>query len=165
MYFGQRFFLQNLVAIGHFWAIWPLVDPRWPLLDRWPQQYITLWPGVLSTKSGGHRAFLSNLTSGWPLHDFQPQQCITLWSGVLSTKFGCRMAFLRQIDLRMTFDLWWGCFENMLSNLGAIPYPHAKFQLDSLKHDKTHSLTYTHTPPTPPTHTHQTHTHRDSLMC
>ena len=25
---GQGFFLPNLVAIGHFWAIWPLIDPR-----------------------------------------------------------------------------------------------------------------------------------------
>ena len=45
---------------------WPLVDPDWPLHELWPQQYITLWSGVLPTKFDGHRAFLSNLTPGWP---------------------------------------------------------------------------------------------------
>ena len=35
--FGQEFFLPNLVAIGYAWAIWPLVDPGWPLHDLWPQ--------------------------------------------------------------------------------------------------------------------------------
>ena len=63
----------------------PLVDPRWPLCDLWPKQYVTLWSGVLHTKFGGHRAFLSNLTSvtsAWPqipLHDLRPQQCVTLY--------------------------------------------------------------------------------------
>ena len=88
LHFGLVFFLPNLVAIGHFQAIWPLVDPGWTWHDLWPHQCISLWSGVLSTKFGGHRAFLSNLTSGWPGHDLWPQQCITLWSGVLSTKFG-----------------------------------------------------------------------------
>ena len=32
---------------GHraFKGIWPLVDPRWPLHDLWPQQWVTLWQG------------------------------------------------------------------------------------------------------------------------
>ena len=59
-------FLPNLVATGHFWRIWPLVDPDWPLHHLWPQQWVTLWSGLLPTKFGGYTAFLSNLTSGWP---------------------------------------------------------------------------------------------------
>ena len=62
----EGFFLPNLVAIHHFWAIWPLVDPGWPLHDHWPQQCITLWSGVLPNKFGGHRALLSKLTPTWP---------------------------------------------------------------------------------------------------
>ena len=27
----QGFFLPNLIALGHSWAIWPLLDPGWPL--------------------------------------------------------------------------------------------------------------------------------------
>ena len=63
---GQGFFLANLVAIGHCLANWPLFDPSWPLHDLWPQQCVTLWSDILTTKFGGHRAFLSNLTPGWP---------------------------------------------------------------------------------------------------
>ena len=33
-----------------------------------------------------------------------------------SNKFGVHRAFLWQLDLWMTFDLWLGRFENMLSN-------------------------------------------------
>ena len=66
LHFGQVFFWPNLVPIGHFWTIWPLVDPRWHLDDLWPQQWVTLWSRVVPTKFGGHRIFLSNLTSGWP---------------------------------------------------------------------------------------------------
>ena len=64
--FGLGFFLPNLVAIGHIKAIWPLLDPGWPLHDLWPQQCITLWSGVLPTKLGSQRAYSSILTSGWP---------------------------------------------------------------------------------------------------
>ena len=63
---GQRFFPPNLVAIGHFQAYWPLLDPDWPLRDLWHQQCITLWSGILLTKFGGHRAFLNNLPPTWP---------------------------------------------------------------------------------------------------
>ena len=63
---GQGFFLPNLVAIGHSLAILPLVDPSWPLHDLRRQRCTTLWSGFLSTKFGGHRAFLSNLTPDWP---------------------------------------------------------------------------------------------------
>ena len=82
--FGQAFFLPNLVAIEHLKAIWPLVNP------------------------------------GWPLHDLWPQQCITLWSGA-PPKFGSPRAFLRQLDRWITFDLWWGHFEKLLSNFGGPP--------------------------------------------
>ena len=63
---GHGFFPPNLVAIGHCWANWPLLDPSWPLHDLWPQQCIMFWSGILLTKFGGHRALLSNLTPGWP---------------------------------------------------------------------------------------------------
>ena len=153
MYFGQRFFLQIFVAIGHFWAIWPLVDPRWPLLDRWPQQYITLWPEVLSTKSGGHRAFLSNLASGWllltPAWPSTPAMHYTLVRGSFNQiwlPYGISKADWPPDDLWPLMGL---LRKYALKPCGSIPYPHAKFQLDTLKHDKTHS---THTPTPPPTH-------------
>ena len=57
----QGFFLPNLVAIGDFCAIWSLVDPRWPLHDLWPKQWVTLRSGVLPTKFGGLMAFLKEL--------------------------------------------------------------------------------------------------------
>ena len=81
LHFGQMFILPTLVAIGHFWTIWPQVD------------------------------------SAWPLFDLRPQQCITFWSWVLSTKIGGHRTFLKQLDLWMTFDLWSGHFENILSNI------------------------------------------------
>ena len=37
---GQGFLLPNLVAIGDFLSIWPLVDSGWPMHDLWPQQCI-----------------------------------------------------------------------------------------------------------------------------
>ena len=47
--------------------------------------------------------------------------------GVL-TKFGSHRAFLRQIDPWMTFDLRWGRFENMPTNLvGPSPTPMPSF--------------------------------------
>ena len=33
--------------------------------DLWSQHCVPLWSGVLLTKFGGQRVFLSNLTSGW----------------------------------------------------------------------------------------------------
>ena len=105
---GQEFFLPNLVAIRHSWAVWPLVDPGCSLCDLWPQQ------------------------------------CTTLRSGFLSTKFGSHRAFLRQFHLRMTFDLGWVRFENMLLSLLG-PSPNAKFQPYTSKHNQTHSRTDTQT--------------------
>ena len=69
---GQGFFLPNLVAIGHSWAIWPLVDPALPLRDPRPQQCITLLSRVFPTKFGSHRAFLRQIDL-WMTFD--------LWSG------------------------------------------------------------------------------------
>ena len=61
LHFSQGFFLPNLVAIGHSWAICPLVDPGCPLYDLWPQHCTSLWSGVLPTKFGSHWAFLKQL--------------------------------------------------------------------------------------------------------
>ena len=68
--FGQGSFPPNLVAIGHFQDIWPLVYPRWPLHDLWPQQCTTLCSGVLLTKFGSHRAFLRQID---PWMTFDPR--------------------------------------------------------------------------------------------
>ena len=90
---------------------WPFIIPVWPLtpamcyslvrsschLIWWPlgislgEQYITFWSGVLPTKLGSHKAFLSNLISGWlwvtPAWPLTPAiHYITLWSGVLPIK-------------------------------------------------------------------------------
>ena len=78
----------------------------------------------LSTKFAGHGAFLSNLTSSSPqLNPMWPltQQWATLWSEVLPNKFGTHRTFLRQLDLWMTFDLWWGHFKIWFFNLGGLP--------------------------------------------
>ena len=75
-------------------------DPGWPLPDLWPQQCIMLWSGIIDTKIGGHRAFLSKLTPTWPqLTATWPltQQCITIWPGVLSAKFGGHRASLSNL--------------------------------------------------------------------
>ena len=54
---------------------------------------------------------------GWPLYDLWPQHCTSLQSGILPTKFGSHRTFLKEFDLWMTFDPWWGRFENTLSNV------------------------------------------------
>ena len=57
----------------HFW--WPQgiskefdlwLTSGWLVHDLWPQQCITLWSWVISTKFGGHRALWSKLTPSWP---------------------------------------------------------------------------------------------------
>ena len=102
---GLGFFLQNLVATGHFQVISHLVDPGWPLHDFWPQQWVTHWPGVLPTKFGGHRAFLSNLTSArpwltpaWPL---TPAMSYALIRGS-SYQIWQPFSISRQVCLRLT---------------------------------------------------------------
>ena len=51
-------YIPNVVAIGHSWAIWPLVDHPWRLTPAWP---LTPEMQVLPTKFGGHRSFLKEL--------------------------------------------------------------------------------------------------------
>ena len=72
--------------VATFGAHRPLVNPRWPPHNLWPHQCNALRLGVLTTKFGGHRAFLSNLTRGWPdlpLHGLWHQQCTMFWARVL----------------------------------------------------------------------------------
>ena len=77
---------------------------------------------------------------------FDPVIGTTLRSGVLPTKYGGHRTFLKQLDHWMTLDLWWGRFKNMLSNLvGPSPTPMPNIQLDTSKHDETHSRTYLQT--------------------
>ena len=112
---------------GHPWAIWSVVDPCRLLYDSWHQHCTKLWWGVPSTKFGDHRVFLSNLTPCWPW--LTPAWLLTTaihYSGLLPTKFGINRAFLKQLHLWMTFDLWSGHFEKILSNLvgpSLIPMP------------------------------------------
>ena len=64
--------LATFDGLTYFWEIWPLVDPLLLRHDLWSHQWITLCAGVLSTKFGGHRGLLSNMTSGWPLIPIWP---------------------------------------------------------------------------------------------
>ena len=173
LFLGQRFFLPNLIAIGHSWEIWHLVDVGWPLR---PHQCSTLRSGVLPIKFGNHRTFPCNLTRCWPrltpawhlnkaLHYssfighswaiwplltlvdpcMTPEMHYSLVRDSFYTKFVGNRAFLKQLDLWMTFDLWWGRFENMLLNLvGPSPTPMPS-SAPSSKHDETHSRTHLHT--------------------
>ena len=76
---------------------------------------------------------------------FDPKNTLHFGQGFFLPNGGPR-AFLKQFDLWMTFDLWWGRFEKYaLKPRGPVPYLHAKFQLDSSKHDETHIHTYWHT--------------------
>ena len=92
------------------------------LTSGWPQltQCITLWSEVLPFKFGSRKAFLSNLPCGWPrmtpAWPLTPAMHYTLVRG--SPKFSGRRTFLREIDLWMTFDLWWCRFEKLTIPLG-----------------------------------------------
>ena len=46
----QIWYIPNLVAIGHFWAICSLVDPSYPLNDLWAHPRTTVQTRVLPTK-------------------------------------------------------------------------------------------------------------------
>ena len=97
---GLGFFPPNLVATGHFWGIWPLVDPGWPQHNLWPRNELHFDQGFFLPNLMAIRHFSAiwNLVDpGWPLHDLWPQQCITLWSGVLLTKFGGHRALLGKL--------------------------------------------------------------------
>ena len=85
---GSSYQLPNLVAIGHSWAIWHLVDLGWLLHDLRPHQCTTLRSGVLPTKFGSHRAFLCSFTSGvpfvdpgWPCKSFDPNKAFLFIQG------------------------------------------------------------------------------------
>ena len=96
-------------------------------------------------------AFLSNSTSGWPQltsawHLTQGMHYISVAGSSYQIRGGYE-PFPKQVDLWMTFDLWWGHLENMLLGSGAHPlYLHAKFQPRASKHEETHSWTHTRTP-------------------
>ena len=62
-HFSQGTLLPNLVAIGHSWIIWPLVDPCMTFDPRNAVQ-----SGGPSTKFGGHWAFLKQLDL-WMISD------------------------------------------------------------------------------------------------
>ena len=136
---GQRFFLSNLVAIVHSCAIWPLVDPGWPLHDLWPQLCITLWSGALPTKFGDHRAFLKQLDL-WMTFD------------VLSGRFGNMLSNL--VGPSPT--------PHSASYLKSTTK-----RIIAVHHTTTHHtyclLTHTHTPHTH-THTHTTPPHPPTLI-
>ena len=103
---------------------------------------------------GHFQAIWPCVDSGWPLHDLWPQQCIILWSGVPLTKFGSHRAFLKQLDLWMTFNLWWGHFKNtFLSLKGLSPIPLPIFSPISRSMTKCIAR-HTHTPTHPHPHTH-----------
>ena len=61
LYFGQVFFLPNLVAMGYSCTIYPWLTPSWPLYELWPKKCWTLQSGVFPTKFGGHKVFLKEL--------------------------------------------------------------------------------------------------------
>ena len=119
LHFGQGFFLPNLLAIGISQAVWPLIDPCWPLNDLQPSNALgssdQIWWQYGISKADWH------LDDLWPL-----------------------MGSLRKYAFKPC---------------GPVPYPHAKFQLDTSKHDKIHRWTYIliHTHPTP------THPHTQTL--
>ena len=160
LHFSQGFFLPHLVAIGHFWVIWPLFDPAWPLHDLWSHECTTLWSRVLPTKFGCHRAFLSNLTSGW-------RRLTSAWHLTPAMHYTSVRAFSNQIQWpedisKATWplgDLWplVGSLPYALKPRGPILYPKSSFS--PILRSMTDRQTLTHTYPHPPLHTH-THTHR-----
>ena len=106
------------MTIGYFKAIWPLVDPWWPLHDLWPQQCTTLWPGVLFTKFGSHRAFLRQ---------------IDLWM-----TFDPRWGRFENMPTNLV-----GPSPTPMSTFSSIPQSMAK---RIAGHTYTHTHTHTHTP-------------------
>ena len=99
--FRSGFQLNLVTIIRHFWAIWPLIDPSWPLHDLLPINALQCSQGF----------FLINLVGkqfdpSWPIHDLWPQQCITLRSSVLTIKFGGHRVFPKQRDLWMNLTFF-----------------------------------------------------------
>ena len=149
LHFGQGFVLPNLVAWLPFWAIWPPVDPSWPLHDFWLQHCTSIQSEVLLIKCDSHRAFFNTLTPVWPWLTpawHLTQQCTTLQSGFLPTKFGGHRSFLKQLDHGWPLKFCGDTSKICSQTSRAVPFPHVKFQLDTSRHDETHSRTYTQTP-------------------
>ena len=107
-------FVRGFSQCAHLVAIedsWPPVDPGWLLDDFWPQQCITRWSGVLPTKFGGIR--LSEQFDPWltpvdPCMTFDPGITLLFGQGFFLLNLVKNRAFLNQLDLWMTFDVWWG---------------------------------------------------------
>ena len=145
---GQVLSIKLIVTclfLSKLTSSWLWLTPAWPLT---PAMHCTLLWGS-SDWISSHRTFLCKLISDYP-------QVTPAWSRddpssalhfILSTKFGSSYnAFLRQTDLWITFDLRLGHFENnALKPRGPVPYPHAKFQLNTPNHNKTHSHPSIHT--------------------
>ena len=107
-------------------AIWPLVDPSDPFMNFDPSDVLLSGHGFFLPKcdimkfsflhfSNFRTIFHSHswaiwplVDPGWPLCDLQPCSNALNFSWVLPTKFGGHILFPRQLDLQMTFDLWWG---------------------------------------------------------
>ena len=85
----------------------------------------------------------------WPLHDLWPLCSCEgfFWPNLVAR----HRAFVRQLDLWMSFDLWWDRFETMLSNLEGlppIPMPSFSSVLQSMmKRTAGHRPTCIHTDP------------------
>ena len=98
------FFTETIIWRRHFHC--PLVDPVLPLHDLWPQQCNILGSGVLPTKFGSYRAFLSLLIRhpGWPLRVLRH-----FGAKALLNKFANHWAFLSNLTpgwpSRPLFDL------------------------------------------------------------
>ena len=98
--FSQRFFLPNLVAIGHSWAMWLVVDPADLGINFDPSNALRFVQGffLLNLVAIEHSLEIWPLVDpSWPLHDIWPHYCTTFRSRVLSTKFGCHRAFLSSL--------------------------------------------------------------------
>ena len=82
--FGQGYFLPNLAAIGHSLAIWPLIDPGWPLHDLRPQQCTTLpqWFFQPNLVPIAHSWAIWHLVDPvWPCMTFDPSNALFFGQG------------------------------------------------------------------------------------
>ena len=130
--------------------LFDLVDPSWLHMTFDPSNALHFSQGFFLPNLVVIRHFWAIwplVDPDWSLHDFWPQQCSTLLSGVLPIKFGGQRAFLKQLDLWMTFDFWWGRFENIPTYLGG-PSPTPMPSFSSIHQSTTKRIavhTYTHT--------------------
>ena len=131
---SHRVFLSNLTSS------WPRLMSAWQLTLAMRYTFVRGFSCHIWWSYGISKQFYPWLTPGDPYMTFDPQQCITPWSGVLPAKFGSYRAFLRQLNIWMTFDLWWGRFVKLLSTLP--PCQLSGQYLSTSEHDETHSRTY-----------------------